>query len=58
MGIGNEKKDKKNPPESLLIIERKGELKLLGVTFRENPWDTRFHNTMAKVYSRLYILRT
>ena len=37
MGIGNEKKDKKTPSESFLIIERKGELKLLGVTFRENP---------------------
>ena len=35
MGIGNEKKDQKAPSESFLIIERKGELKLLGVTFRE-----------------------
>ena len=37
MGIANEKKDKKNPSESFLIIERKGEHKLLGVTFRETP---------------------
>ena len=37
MGIGNEKKDQKTYPESNLIIERKGELKLLGVTFRETP---------------------
>ena len=37
MGMGNKKKDKKTPPESLLIVERKGELRLLGVTFGENP---------------------
>ena len=44
MGISNERKDQKTPPE------RKGELKLLGVTFHENPcnWDTHFHNMMDK----------
>jgi len=37
MGIGNEKKDQKTPLESFLIIERKGDLRLLGVIFRETP---------------------
>ena len=38
-------KTKKTPPESLPIIEREGELKLLGLNFHENSsnWDTHFH---------------
>ena len=49
-----------NPPESVLIFERKKERKLLEVTFHENPcnWDTHFHNMMHKANSRLHILRT
>ena len=52
-------KTPQNPPGTVPIIERKSELKLLGVTFHENPcnWDTRFHNMMDKANSRLYILR-
>ena len=50
-------KTQKTPPGS--VIERKSELKLLGVTFHENPcnWDSHFHNMMDKANSRLYILR-
>ena len=43
-------------------IERKGELKLLGVTLHEEPcnWDTHlthFDHTISKASSRLYIFR-
>ena len=50
---------KKPPPGSVHLIERKSELKLLGVTFHENPynWDSYFHNMIDKANSRLYILR-
>ena len=49
----------KNPPGPVHIIERKSELKLLGVTFHENTcnWDSHFHNMMDKANSRLYVLR-
>ena len=41
-------KTQKTPPGTVSITERKSELKLLGVTFHENPcnWDTHFHNMM------------
>ena len=60
MGISNEGKDSKTPPGSVHLVERKSELKLLGVTFHENPrnWDSHFHNMIDKANSRLYILRT
>ena len=59
MGISNERKDPKNPPETVHMIERKSELKLLGVTFHGNPcnWDSHFRNMMDKANSRLHILR-
>ena len=40
-------------------IGRKSELKLLGVTFNEDPcnWDTHFEQMLEKASSRLYILR-
>ena len=48
-------KTQKTPPETVHMIERKSELKLLGVTFHENPcnWDSHFQNMMDKagVYS-------
>ena len=46
-------------PESIDGIARKSELKLLGVTFNEDPcnWDTQFENMLSKASSRLYILR-
>ena len=46
-------------PGTKPMIERKNELKLLGVTFHENPcnWDSHFHNMMDKANSRLFILR-
>ena len=51
-------KTQKNPPGPMQIIERKSELKLLGVTFHENlcNWDSKFHNVMDKANSRLCIL--
>ena len=59
MGISNERKDPKNPPETVHMIERKSELKLLGVTFHENPCncDSHCRNMMDKANSRLHILR-
>ena len=40
-------------------ICRKSELKLIKITFQENPckWDTQFENMMEKANSTLYILR-
>ena len=45
--------------QSLHMIERESEFKLLGVTLPENPrnWDSHFHDTMNKANSVLYILR-
>ena len=53
------RKDPQNPPGTVPTIERKNELKLLGVTFHENPcnWNIHFHNMIDKADSRLYILR-
>ena len=54
---------RKNPeahPGTILYgICRKSELKLIGITFNENPcnWYTKFENMMEKANSRLYILR-
>ena len=58
MGISNERKDQKTLL-SLHIIERKGDLNILGVTCCENPrsWDIQFHNMMVKANSRLSVLR-
>ena len=52
-------KTQKTPPETVHMIERKSELKLLGVTFHENPcnWDSHFQNMMDRANSRLHILR-
>ena len=53
MGTSNERKDPKNPPGTVPTIERKSELKLLGVKFHENPcnWETHFHNMMDNIRS-------
>ena len=49
----------KVPPAPLAIVERKTELKLLGVTFEDDPmnWDSHIDNMLSKASSRLYILR-
>ena len=46
-------------PHPLSANERKCWLKLLGVTFQENPccWDLHIDNLIAKASSHLYILR-
>ncbi|XP_022806812.1 uncharacterized protein LOC111343883 [Stylophora pistillata] len=51
-------KTRKTPPGDIGGIVRKKELKLLGVTFHENPcnWDTQFKHMLGKANSRLYIL--
>ena len=50
---------KKPLPVTIEGIGRKSELKLLGVTFNEDPcnWDTHFEQMLEKASSRLYILR-
>ena len=47
------------PPEPLDISDRNDKLKLLGLTFEENPmnWDTQFEDLLSKASSRLHILR-
>ena len=52
-------KTRKTPPGDIDGIARKKELKLLGVTFNEDPcnWDTQFEHMLGKANSRLYILR-
>lgn len=52
-------KTTKPPPPPLPGIKRKAWLKLLGVTFQEDPccWDMQFENLLSKACSRLYILR-
>ena len=49
----------KVPPAPLAIMERKTTLKLLGVTFEDDPvnWDSHFDHVLSKASSRLYILR-
>ena len=53
---GKTEKDQRDP---LQYIKRKSNLKLLGVTFEDNPtnWDTHFDYMLSKASSRLYILR-
>ena len=50
---------RKTPPGDIVGIVRKKELKLLGLTFNEDPcnWDTQFEHMLGKANSRLYILR-
>ena len=52
-------KTRKQIPEKIPEIERKSELKLLGVTFTSNPcnWDTHIDSLLHRAASRLYILR-
>ena len=52
-------KTEKDEPDPLQYIKRKSNLKLLGVTFEDNPtnWDTHFDYMLSKASSRLYILR-
>ena len=47
-------------PEPLPMITPKSWLKILGVTFQENPimWDLQLDEIISKAYSRLYIIRT
>ena len=51
-------KTRKQIPEKIPEIERKSELKLLGVTFSSNPcnWDTHIDSLQHRAASRLYIL--
>lgn len=52
-------KTTKTLPEPITSIERKSELKLLGVTFNQDltNWDTHIDSLLHKASSRLYILR-
>ena len=49
----------KVPPDPLAIMERKTKLKLLDVTFENDPvnWDSHIDHALSKASSRLYILR-
>jgi len=49
----------KTPPGDIDGLARKKELKLLGVTFNEDPcdWNTQFEHMLGKANSRLYILK-
>ena len=49
----------KVPPAPLAIVERKTKLKLLGVTFEDDPvnWDSHIDHELGKASSRMYILR-
>ena len=49
----------KVPPAPLAIVERKTKLKLLGVTFEDDPvnWDSHIDHVLSKASSRLNILR-
>ena len=52
-------KTRKTPPGDIDGIARKKDLKLLGVTFNEDPcnWNTQFEHMLDEANSRLYILR-
>ena len=54
-----EGKTEKDQPDPLQYIKRKSNLKLLGVTFEDNPtnWDTHFDYMLSKASFCLYILR-
>ena len=49
----------KSPPTAVNGIKQVSTLKLLGVTFHENPrnWDLQFENLMSKAAKRMHILR-
>ena len=50
-----------NPsPEPIIGIERKTWLKLLGITFQNNPscWDLHINDLLSRASSRMYIMRT
>ena len=49
----------KVPPAPLAIVECKTKLKLLGVTFKDDPvnWDSHIDHVLSKASSCLYILR-
>ena len=49
----------KVPPAPLAIVERKTTLKLLGVTFEDDPvnWDSHIDHVLSKASSGLYTLR-
>ena len=50
-----------NPsPEPIIGIERKTWLKLLGITFQNNPssWDLHVNDLLSRASSRMYIMRT
>ena len=49
----------KVPPAPLAFVERKTTLKLLGVTFEDDPvnWDSHIDHVLSMASSRLYILR-
>ena len=53
-----ESRSPKVPPAPLAIVERKTQLKFLGVTFEADPmnWDTHIDHMLSKASSRLYIL--
>ena len=46
-------------PAPLAIVERKTKLKLLGITFEDDPvnWDSHIDHMLSKASSRLYTLR-
>jgi hypothetical protein len=52
-------KTAKDQPDPLQVIERKSNLKLLGVTVENSPtnWGTHYDYILTKASSRLYILR-
>ena len=52
-------KTEKDQPDPLQYIKCKSNLKLLGVTFEDNPtnWDTHFDHMLSKASSHLYMLR-
>lgn len=52
-------RERRDPPAPLAIVERKTKLKLLGVTFEDDPvnWDSHIDHELGKASSRMYILR-
>ena len=52
-------KTTKQAPDAVPSVVRKPELKLLGVTFNQDPcnWDTHFDILLRKASSKLYIMR-
>ena len=58
MARKTESRSRKVPPAPLAIVERKTQLKFLGVTFEADPmnWDTHIDHVLSKASSRLHIL--